>query len=411
MKNSIFLAFLLISHFSGIIAQSLPSLSSNAPTYNFVLSIAENFNAGRRFEEINQNLPSGTLGNLSLPTNFSSLSLAQRALYILNAERTCRNNVNYSTGLVKLLPFQSEEVRLSQIAQAHADWLVTQNKFDHCGNPSLGTDCSGSFSSPTSRIQSSTLLKDGWEGNSENIGLVVSSSPNSSSFALANEKTIYDMLYRNAPNWAHRANFLKQTTDNYGTTGQEGFLGVGEKQAVNYNPLNTAGMTVGKVVVYSIYDPKPNANNSFSFVAPTLDITKTYQIIAKHSNKALTALSNSQPQAIVQSTVNNATAQKWQFVPTANGYFQIKSVQNQLLIDTRWGGDKPGTRLNLWAKNNSSSQEWKLVPQANGSYKIVNKNGSLCMSVPINMTIDIQLVLLNSSPANGQEFLLVEVTN
>ena len=42
---------------------------------------------------------------------------------------------------------------------------------------------------------------------------------------MANEATIFNMIFRNAPNWAHRDNFMQEMVDNFGAAGQEGFLG------------------------------------------------------------------------------------------------------------------------------------------------------------------------------------------
>ena len=117
---------LLFSHFSVVFSQKPPVLTTNAPAYNYAISIAENFNAGRRFEETNKGLVVGSLGNMVLPANYSALTLAQKALFLINAERTCRNGVNYGSGALVVRPLQAVETNLSQIAQTHADWLVAQ---------------------------------------------------------------------------------------------------------------------------------------------------------------------------------------------------------------------------------------------------------------------------------------------
>lgn len=413
MKKLFTLFVTLLSHFTVGFAQGLPSLTSNGPAYNFSLSIAENFNAGRRFEETNQNLTAGSLSNMTLPANYAALTLPQKALLIINAERTCRNGINYGSGAVVLMPLQAAETNMNTTAQAHADWLVSQNKFDHCGDPSFGTDCSTSFSSPTKRVQGSIVLKDGWQRNEENIGIILASDPNAVSFTLANEKIIFDMIYRNAPNWAHRLNFLRPLIDNFGATGNEGFLGIGEKKRAGYNPFSTPGIMAGKVVVYQIYDPIANATNPFSFTPSSTDTVKCYQLMAKHSNKALAVANASQVNgsAIVQSTLSNATHQKWYLVPTSDGYFQLKAVHSGRVLDIRWGGTRQGARVNQWASTATSrSQEWKLEPLNNGYSRLVNRQSGLALSVPIYSVLDnLQLVQLNGASYANQDWQLIEV--
>lgn len=415
MQKIQFFTLLFLSHFSVAFSQKPPVLTTNAPAYNYTLSIAENFNAGRRFEETNKGLPVGSLGNMVLPANYSSLTLAQKALVLINAERTCRNGINYGFGALVVRPFQAVENTLSQVAQAHAEWLVAQNKFDHCGNPAFGTGCSVAFSSPTQRIQGQPQLVDGWERNSENIGFSIASDPNSLSISMANEVTIFNMIFRNGPNWAHRDNFLQELTDNFGTTGQEGFLGVGEKKAANYNPFNTAGMTVGKVLVYEVYDPKLGANNAFSVLTIPTDTVKCYRIIAKHSNKVMCVVGGATAagSAIAQCVFSNLANQKWKIVPTTNGYVQLKALHSGQAMDVRWGGLRQGTRINQWQNDpTSKSQEWKLEPAGNGYFKIINRNSGQALTVPIGSDIEnLQLVQLQNTPHNSQLWQIVEVSN
>lgn len=414
MKKATTLTLILLSHFSVVSAQNPPALTTNAAAYNFALSIIGNFNAGRRFEETNQGLATGSLGNMTLPSDYANLTSAQKALYIINAERTCRNGIQYSSGKAALLPFQGVETNLNDVSQAHANWLVAQNKFDHCGDPSFGTDCSSVFSSPTKRIQGHSAIKDGWERTEENIGIVLSSDPNSVVFSVANEKIIFDMIYRNAPNWAHRANFLRTFMDNFGATAQEGFIGVGEKKAAGYNPFNSAGMTAGKVLVYQMYDPAANATNSFSILSTNIDSSKCYRIVAKHNNKALTVVNNSQSlgAAIVQATAANLSSQKWILVPTSDGYYKIKSLLTGQAMDIRWGVARQGARVNQWTYDVSSkSQEWKLIPSSNGCFQIINRNSKHALSVPIFLnTENFQLVQLNTLSQANQLWQLVEVS-
>jgi Ricin-type beta-trefoil lectin domain-like len=413
MKYISFILLFLSLHLSVISAQKPPVLTANAPAYNFAMSLAENFNIGRRFEELNKNLPVGSLGNMVLSTDFSTRSSSQKAFFLINSERICRNNANYGSGALVIKPLQGVETNLTETAQMHADWLVAQNKLDHCGNPIFGTACGVTNSSPTQRIQGNVKLINGWERNTENIGLSLSDAPNSQVLTLANEKTIYEMFYRNAPNWVHRDNFLQVVTDNYGEVGSEGFLGVGETQAANYNPINAPNQAYGKVLVYSIYDPKTTATNAFSVQSTGFDSSKCYQIIAKHSGKALTVVKGSQTigAAIIQATLTNLLSQKWKIIATNNGYYELKVLHSGQSLDVKWGGKRTGTQLNQWTSNAASkSQEWQLVPISNGYFKIINRNSGLILSVPIySLNNNLQLTQLNENSFSNQLWQVIEV--
>ena len=74
-------------------------------------------------------------------------------------------------------------------------------------------------------------------------------------------------------------------------------------------------------------------------------------------------------------------------------------MHSGLVIDSRWGSQKQGTRLNQWTSQaNSQSQEWQLLPASNGAYRIVNRQSGLNLSVPIySLWENMPLVLLNNS--------------
>ncbi len=235
--------------------------------YNSGLSIAANFNAGRRFEETNKGLATNLLGTMTPPSNYNSMTLAQKTLFIVNSERACRNIINYGSGALTVKPIYGIETNLSSVAQGHADWMMANNAFEHCGDPALrisGSGCSSGKSSVGDRIQSNNTIKNGWESWGENIGYSVSSG--ASTFSTLNEQTIFDMLYQDAGSaWGHRVNFLKQYSDNYGPSGNEAFIGVAEK--LSTVGTGYQGWAYGKVIVYDFYDPQTTASNAFTFSA------------------------------------------------------------------------------------------------------------------------------------------------
>jgi uncharacterized protein YkwD len=248
-------------------AQTPPNLTADMnpgsyTAYNSSLSIAANFNAGRRFEETNLGLAANSLGSMVLPSNYSSMTLAQKTLFIVNSERACRNGINYGSGVLTVKPLYGVESNLSNVAQLHANYLMSSNTFDHCGDPAYGTTCSGK-STPAQRVNGNATIANGQESTGENIGYSVSSSA-AATFPILNEQIIFDMMYQDAGSlWGHRVNFIKAYTDNYGASGNEAFIGVAEKLSTS----GYQGWASGKVIVYVLYDPKSTATNAFSFDA------------------------------------------------------------------------------------------------------------------------------------------------
>lgn len=217
------------------------------------------FNNARRQEEIQLSLPANTLGSLNLPGNFLTQSDDDRALFLINEERTARAGM--AAGVIGL-PLQSLQTDIDAIAQGHADYLVANNIGGHTG--AGGT-------SPFDRID-----------NDPNIGLAACAGANGHEFlpraeniasfwtsgssnAMYIERAIYTWLYADAgSSWGHREAVLLQDdslsssggfSNNYGAATSEGFLGIGVKEATAYNPYGFAWSNFGTVVVMNIFDP------------------------------------------------------------------------------------------------------------------------------------------------------------
>ncbi|MCB0552147.1 MAG: hypothetical protein KDD02_01245 [Phaeodactylibacter sp.] len=251
---------------------------------NITLSDVENnFNNGRRGEEAQFGLPANSLGNLSLPAGFDTYSGAEKALYILNEERTARAGSSYpGVGTVLGLPFGAAETNLSNLAQSHANWLVGNNQWSHTGangwstaqridnDPVLGT-------APNPDCHESTLNN----ALTENLYYIPNFFPTPNQRVV--ERALYDWIYADAftsPAWGHRRACLMQDynqqgtqgyTNNYGLAGTEGFIGLGANGGVGYNPsgLPTFGGH-NDVVVLNFIDPiaSPNSCNYFGMGVP-----------------------------------------------------------------------------------------------------------------------------------------------
>lgn len=207
--------------------------STNISDYNTALSIEDNFNNARRWEEMNRGLTTNCLGNMVAPSGgWGSLTSEGIIFYIHNSEREARG----------LLPLTGVETNLSDVSQNHSTWQAQNGVFSHSGDPALGTsrtyttctDCgtSVSGSSPSQRINSNASLINKWQYVSENLYLAVNTAFN---FPAPEAKSMYNFMYKDASSaWGHRHAILHEYINNWGDTGNEGFIGVGISIAANF---------------------------------------------------------------------------------------------------------------------------------------------------------------------------------
>lgn len=81
-----------------------------------------------------------------------------------------------------------------------------------------------------------------------------------------------------------------------------------------------------------------------------------YKIIARHSNKALTAINNNN---VVQATYTGEDSQKWSIETAGNGFYKIKSKSTDLYMDVNGNGVANGTNIGIYQRNESTAQMFK----------------------------------------------------
>lgn len=102
--------------------------------WSTVVTIENSFNSSRRQEEMQLGLPANSIMNLDLPgqATWNAYSVDQKALYIMNDERTARAGINYGTGPVKGLPFNGIEAKIDNVAQNWSQYQIDNNTTGHC---------------------------------------------------------------------------------------------------------------------------------------------------------------------------------------------------------------------------------------------------------------------------------------
>ena len=257
-----FLIISLCHTLNGQCITSNPNTEFGA-AYNASLSVEANFNAARRWEETMNGLSANCLGNLVPPFGgWASLSPAQEAFYIIQAERVARS----------LLPLTSVEGNLSSVAQTHANWLFANNHFSHTGSNTLGTGCAptaytcdASWTTAGScfnqRINANLNVGTCWQSIGENIGIETGSTTDVAA------QVVYGMIYRDLTccAWGHRNNFLKIYDNNFGSSADEGMLGIAVAEGGGYQWPFSAACTqyYAKIIVFEVYDPQAGAICAF----------------------------------------------------------------------------------------------------------------------------------------------------
>jgi uncharacterized protein YkwD len=246
--------------------------------------IVNAFNFARRAEETQLSLTANSLGTLTLPVNYSTMSAAARALYILNAERSARAGVTYTgSGAVLGLPLEGIETHLSTIAQNHTQDMINNNFFAH--------NTFGSTESPYDRIDNSGTY--GPTGNcrefmsyAENIYVSCDGSSTTPTYTV--EQAFFSWIYRDAgSSWGHRRAALIQNTDingaigftnNVGSSLSEGHLGIGiGTRTYNGTAFPSCGGTFNAhLVTMDIADPKPSCIANYTLPIELLSFTGQY---------------------------------------------------------------------------------------------------------------------------------------
>lgn len=270
--------YLILPIFILIINQLIAQCYNGSPTvnnptnYNVGLSIEANFNNARRWEEVNLGLPANCLGNMTEPViGWTYMSDDEIALYIHNSERMARG----------FLPFYGIEIHLDAVAQAHTDWQITNDVFSHGGNPAFGTtytyknciNCTTNItgSSPFDRMNYSTPLKNQWQMEAENIASNVTSGSSIADFVA---QGIYRFIYQDGGSaWGHRLNVLVSFTNDWGDSGNEGFLGIGVAGGSNFQACaySCTNWNYAKILTVNYYDPQGGASG-FNFGALPTEI-------------------------------------------------------------------------------------------------------------------------------------------
>lgn len=78
---------------------------------------------------------------------------------------------------------------------------------------------------------------------------------------------------------------------------------------------------------------------------------------------------------------NNSTAQRWNVVYGADGFYTITSVESGLALDVAGGMKTPNANVHQYASNGTDAQKWSIQHNDDGSYSLISKCNGLALAV------------------------------
>lgn len=172
------------------------------------------------------------------------------------------------------------------------------------------------------------------------------------------------------------------------------------------NCVRSAGIAIsGKSLNYA--SPAASVTTFVIPVTPASVVPGAFQIIARHSLKALEAHSGGE---IHQRTNTNTVHQQW-LLTEVNGYYKITSRVTGLAMTVSNQSGQDGAAVVTSSFTGNDSQLWTLRDLGNGYYELINKNSAKVADIP-GVSAEDGVRLTQYSPNNGfnQQFLLSPVT-
>ncbi|MCB9250452.1 MAG: hypothetical protein H6613_18845 [Ignavibacteriales bacterium] len=227
------------------------------------------FNNARTVEngQIGTTIPANmTVTDLAADDNaWDNKSSSEKALILMNLERVARG----------IPPFQEVDANVVNVAQSYADYLRTNNQFEHnldCNNGSSGTNACNAIV----RMEENAAIKTHQQAACRFENLAAVFAPSMDCAPLFLEQAIYSWIYNDTGqgNGHRKACFynIPIANDDYSTAGAEGQIGIGVSIGLYQ------GAAYGIVMVFNFFDPDASYN-------PALPVELTAFTANLNSNK------------------------------------------------------------------------------------------------------------------------------
>jgi arabinan endo-1,5-alpha-L-arabinosidase len=146
--------------------------------------------------------------------------------------------------------------------------------------------------------------------------------------------------------------------------------------------------------------------------AATIDTTAFYQLIARHSGKALEINQSSTADGalLVQRTAGTGTNQQFQFVDSGGGFFRLRARHSGKVLDVLNRSTADGASIGQWTDSNATNQQWSVVDTDSGFVQLINRNSGKAVDVSGRSTADgASVVQWTDNNGTNQQFMLTRV--
>jgi arabinan endo-1,5-alpha-L-arabinosidase len=131
------------------------------------------------------------------------------------------------------------------------------------------------------------------------------------------------------------------------------------------------------VVAAAVVATSPSAQ------AVTIDPTAWYQIVSRHSGKALAIgqASTADGAGLVQLTLGTGTNQQFQFVSSGGGFYRLRARHSGKVLDVYNFSTANGANVVQWPDLNGTNQQFSAVDTNSGYFKLINRNSGKALDV------------------------------
>jgi hypothetical protein len=117
--------------------------------------------------------------------------------------------------------------------------------------------------------------------------------------------------------------------------------------------------------------------------AATIDPAAWYQIVSRHSGKAIdiAGQSTADGAGVVQFTRSAQPSQQFQFVDSGGGFYRLRARHSGKVIDVASRSTTDGANVVQWADNGGTNQQFRVVDTDSGYVKLLNRNSNKALDL------------------------------
>ena len=146
--------------------------------------------------------------------------------------------------------------------------------------------------------------------------------------------------------------------------------------------------------------------------AATIDPNAWYEIVARHSGKAVEVAGGSTADGagIQQWSRTGQQHQQFQFVDSGGGFFRLRARHSGKVVDVANRSTADGAQIVQWPDNNGTNQQFRVVDTDSGFVKFINRNSGKALDVWGRSTADgARISQFSDTGGTNQQFQLVVV--